>query len=163
MALVFIIGMLILLRHSKQYTAPIAVLYLLAVIYLAFLMREPAPLYSYSLKPFAAARKGIEFGGDVITGLFSGNVKITNWGSLKGIILNILLFVPFGVLMPMTWKRRWTWWKIMLLGLAMSFCIEVIQLITRLGYADVDDLINNTVGAGLGYLLYKRCLTPVVN
>ena len=51
----------------------------------------------------------------------------------------------------------------MLLGLVTSFCIEITQLVTRLGFADVDDLMNNTVGAGIGFLLYKRYLTHVVN
>lgn len=162
-ALVFIIGSLILLKRNKRYAVPIAGFYLLAVIYLAFLVREPMPLYHYSLNPFAAARKGIEFGGGIITGLMSGDVKITSWASLEGIVLNILLFIPFGFLIPIIWKKRWNLWKIMLLGLAVSFCVEIVQLITRLGFADVDDLMNNTVGSGLGYLLYKRCLTHVVN
>lgn len=51
----------------------------------------------------------------------------------------------------------------MLLGFAASFCVEIVQLVTRLGFADVDDLMNNTVGSVLGYLIYKRCMTHVVN
>ena len=76
----------------------------------------------------------------------------------------LLLFIPFGYLIPMVWpQKKWTWWKIMLLGFAASFCIEIIQFITRLGFADVDDLMNNTVGAGIGYLLYGKSLTHVAN
>lgn len=162
--MVFIVGSLLLLKRNKRYAVSIAVLYLVAVIYLAFLVREPMPLYHYSLNPLAAARKGVEFSGDIIAGILSGDVKIKSWVSLEGIALNILLFVPFGYLIPMVWsQKRWTWWKIMLLGLAASFCIEIIQFITRLGFADVDDLMNNTIGSAIGYLIYKRCLTHVVN
>lgn len=51
----------------------------------------------------------------------------------------------------------------MLIGFAASFCIEAVQFITRLGFADIDDLMNNTIGAGIGYLLYRKRLTHVVN
>lgn len=142
-ALVFIVGSLILLRRDNRYAVPIVLLYLLAIVYLAFLAREPMPIYHFSLKPLAAARRGLEFGGGIVPGLLSGSVKITSWSSLEGILLNILLFIPFGYLVPIIWKRRWTWWKIMLFGLAVSFCIEVVQLITRLGFADIDDINNH--------------------
>ena len=49
-----------------------------------------------------------------------------------------------------------------LLGLAFSLTIELLQLITRLGYADVDDLINNTLGAAIGFLSYKLFLNSHV-
>lgn len=162
-AIAFIIVSLVLIRRNKNYAFPIAIAYLIAIVYLAFLAREPMPLYHYSLNPFAAARKGIEFGGGIITGFLSGDVKITNRAILEGIVLNILFFIPFGFLIPIIWKKRWTWWKVMIVGLPASFCIEIIQLVTRLGFADVDDLINNTIGSGLGHLLYKGCLTHVVN
>ena len=160
--MIFIVGSLIMLRYNRRYAVPISILYLLAIIYLTFLVREPMPIYRFSLKPLAAARRGFKFGGGIIPGLLSGSVKITSWSSLEGIVLNILLFIPFGFLVPTIWRRRWTWWKIMLIGLVASFCIEAVQLITRLGFADIDDLMNNTIGAGIGYLLYEKCLIHVV-
>jgi glycopeptide antibiotics resistance protein len=163
-AIVFVVGSVVLLRMNKKHAISISIVYLLAVIYLAFLVREPTPTYRYSLKLFDAASRSLEFGGVFISGLLSGNVKTLGWSSLKGIVLNILLFIPFGYLIPVVWpQKEWFWWKILLLGLVTSFCIEITQLVTRLGFADVDDLMNNTVGAVIGYLLYKRCLTHVVN
>jgi len=35
--------------------------------------------------------------------------------------------------------------------------VEVIQLITKVGCFDVDDMILNTAGAALGYLLFFIC------
>lgn len=131
--------------------------YLIAIIYLAFISREPAPYLRYSINPFGAARRGLEFGGGLISGLLHGDVKVTNWTSLEGIILNILLFIPFGYLLPSLFPRL-RWWQVVLLGLAFSLCIELLQLITKLGYADVDDLINNTLGAAIGWLCYKLIL-----
>ena len=163
-ALVFIVGSVLLLRTNKKHALVFSIIYLLAVIYLAFLIREPTPIYRYSLRLFNAASRSLEFGSVFISGLLSGNIKTVGWSSLKGVVLNILLFIPFGYLIPMVWpQKKWTWWKIMLLGFAASFCIEIIQFITRLGFADVDDLMNNTVGAGIGYLLYGKSLTHVAN
>ena len=162
-ALVFITDSLLILRKNRKFAVPIAIIYLLTVIYLTFLIREPTPLYRYSLKPFNAARRAIEFGGGVIPGLLSGNITITSWKSLEGVAQNILLFIPFGYLLPLLWKKADRWWKVVLLGFFASLCIEIVQLITRLGFADVDDLMNNTIGTGIGYILYKIILTHVVN
>ena len=160
-ALVFVVGSVLLLQKNKKHAITITIVYFLAVIYLTFLIREPTPTYRYSLRLFNAASRSLEFGGVLISGLLSGNIKTVGWSSLKGIVLNILLFIPFGYLIPAVWpKKKWSWSKIMLLGLAASFCVEIVQLVTRLGFADVDDLMNNSIGSGLGYLLYMRCLDP---
>ena len=163
-ALVFVVGSVLLLRTNKKHTIIISIVYFLAIIYLTFLIREPTPTYRYSLRLFKAASRSLEFGGVLISGLLSGNNKTVGWSSLKGIVLNILLFIPFGYLIPAVWPhKKWSWWKIMLFGFAVSFCVETVQLVTRLGFADVDDLMNNTIGSVLGYLIYKRCMTSVVN
>ncbi len=42
-------------------------------------------------------------------------------------------------------------------GFSISLTIEVIQLITKVGCFDVDDMILNTLGAALGYGIYAVC------
>lgn len=159
LAIGFIVLSVLLLRKalSKRLTVWFSVVYLLAITYLTFISREPAPYLRYSINPFGAARRGLEFGGGLISGLLHGDVRVANWASLKGIILNIMLFIPFGYLLPSLFPRL-CWWQVILLGLAFSLCIELLQLITKLGYADVDDLINNTLGAAIGFLCYKLIL-----
>lgn len=159
LAIGFIIFSILLLKKapSKRLLICLSLSYLLAIIYLAFISREPAPYLRYSINPFGAARRGLDFGGGLISRLLHGDVKVTNWTSLEGIILNILLFVPFGYLLPSLFPRL-RWWQVILLGFACSLCIELLQLITKLGYADVDDLINNTLGAAIGFLCYKLIL-----
>ena len=153
----FIIITLLVLKKRRRNAGIISVIYILAIIYLTFISREPMPIHHYSINPFGAARRGLEFGGGLISGLLHGTVKITNWAELRNIILNILLFIPFGYLLPSLFPRL-RWWQVVLLGLAFSLCIELLQLITKLGYADVDDLINNTLGAAIGWLCYKLIL-----
>ena len=44
-----------------------------------------------------------------------------------------------------------------LVGFEFSLFIELMQLITKVGSYDVDDLIMNTVGGILGYIAYRIC------
>jgi len=65
-------------------------------------------------------------------------------------LLNMLLFVPAGVFLTVALRRP----VAVLVGLAsMSFAIEAIQSLTRLGTADVRDLVANTIGAAVGVVL----------
>ena len=74
---------------------------------------------------------------------------------LKNTILNIILFVPLGFLLPTVWSEYRSAKKILFTGLGISLIIEILQIFTfRL--TDVDGLITNTVGTILGYWLYSR-------
>jgi glycopeptide antibiotics resistance protein len=46
-------------------------------------------------------------------------------------------------------------WKVALLSFEISVLIEVSQLIFQVGCFDVDDMILNTLGGLLGYLLFR--------
>lgn len=67
-------------------------------------------------------------------------------------ILNIIMCVPFGFLVPLIWKRV-TLAGTIGSGFLLSFMIEASQLLNRRNSA-VDDLLMNTIGAAIGYLLY---------
>ncbi len=70
---------------------------------------------------------------------------------------NVLIFAPLGVLPPLLWKRWRHLWATVPLSAGVSCLIEFLQLF--LGRSvDVDDLILNTLGGLLGYLLF--CLIP---
>ena len=71
-----------------------------------------------------------------------------------GYLLNILLFLPLGFLAPLLWKK-WDHAASMLgAGLGFSLLIEASQLL-NVRSTDVDDLILNTLGALVGFLLYR--------
>lgn len=82
------------------------------------------------------------------------------------IILNILLFVPFGYALTAVFKKNRTDYKqhcklngllfILVAGFALSLLIEFFQYVTSRGYSEVDDVINNTIGTVIGYLVYKQ-------
>ena len=78
--------------------------------------------------------------------------------------LNVLLFVPFGVFARILWRRGLT--GTALIGFTASLLIEVTQLTANFGTApyayrifDVDDLMNNTFGAVVGWVFGALLLT----
>lgn len=74
----------------------------------------------------------------------------------KNTILNIILFIPLGFFVPTIWKNYRSIKTMFFMGLALSVCIEILQIFTfRL--TDIDDLITNTIGTVIGYYIGKRC------
>ena len=70
---------------------------------------------------------------------------------LNHALLNILLFVPFGLLIPRVNPRLSRAGLVLLSGIVTSTLIEGLQFILRLGYCDIDDIIANSLGAIVGY------------
>lgn len=81
------------------------------------------------------------------------------WYSFSGaewrnIVLNILLFVPFGFLLPLGIRFFRRFWATYLTGLAVTVLIESTQLILARGVAEADDILNNFLGTMIGYGIY---------
>lgn len=70
------------------------------------------------------------------------------------LIANIIMFIPYGILLPMVCK--WTQHIMISLPIAMlsSIAIEAVQLKYQLGYCQLDDVVVNTVGFLIGFLIY---------
>lgn len=64
---------------------------------------------------------------------------------------NILWFVPFGFICG---AKKQGLWKTVLWTFLLSLTIEVLQFVFSSGYSDVEDLILNTLGGVIGFLLY---------
>lgn len=69
---------------------------------------------------------------------------------------NILIFVPYGFFIAMASRSR-GFFKALFCSFGLSLCVEGFQLITRVGSFDVDDILLNTVGGALGYILFLIC------
>lgn len=76
--------------------------------------------------------------------------------SVVNLFGNVLVFVPFGFFEPMASKKR-SFLGTVADGLFLSMVVEVFQLVSKVGRFDVDDLILNTLGAIVGYLLFLIC------
>ena len=87
-------------------------------------------------------------------------IKAKHYGlSTNRSVLNMILFIPFGYLLPqiINWKAEWRakWWMIIIAGFIFSLIIETSQLVFKFGVFEMDDLVKNTMGAAIGCLLYK--------
>ncbi|EEL81915.1 VanZ [Bacillus cereus AH1271] len=114
---------------------------------------------SININPFASIIKdigkiGITYDGDV---LFMIGLIVRNVGG------NILLLMPLGFLAPIIWDKFKKIKNTILLGLAISISIELLQLIESLvsswiRITDIDDVICNVIGSIVGYFIYKITL-----
>lgn len=100
--------------------------------------------YHYNLTPFQEIRRFWEYRDQL--GIWS----ITN------LLGNVLVFIPLGFFEPMASKHR-SFWGTVTDGLLLSLVVEVFQLVSKVGRFDVDDLLLNTVGVVIGYLIFLIC------
>lgn len=73
---------------------------------------------------------------------------------IKNTVLNVLLFLPLGFMLPFLWKRYSRLADTLLFGFGMSLSIEVLQILTYRA-TDINDIIANTLGVVLGYFIFR--------
>jgi glycopeptide antibiotics resistance protein len=74
-------------------------------------------------------------------------------GHLREMADNLLVFIPFGLLLGVNFKRIAFWQKLIVV-LFFSITIEVVQFILAIGVTDITDVIMNTFGGLFGLTLY---------
>lgn len=99
--------------------------------------------YRYNLEPFKEIMRFYKFRN--IVGIYSFILNIAG---------NILAFMPFGFLIPIVVDGKSGFFKTSALSFLFTLCIEITQLVTKLGVFDVDDIILNTCGGVAGYIFY---------
>lgn len=73
----------------------------------------------------------------------------------KQIIGNFIMLLPLGIFLPLLYKKISKFWVVFMTNLLISTLIELLQLITSFRSADVDDIFLNTLGACVGFVIYK--------
>lgn len=73
---------------------------------------------------------------------------------------NILLFIPFGFFLS---AIEGGGKRVILTGAIVSASIEIIQYIAALGLAEIDDVISNTLGAVIGFGVWRLMRKVVEN
>ena len=72
------------------------------------------------------------------------------------IVGNVLAFVPFGIFVNYFFNnRQYSFIKSVFLGLMLTTLIEGIQLVTKVGSCDVDDIFLNFIGVVIGAIIAK--------
>lgn len=123
-------------------------LYITVLLYFLFLSgdfgrNEIFLSYRYNLVPFKEIMRYIH--------------RFEAFGFLRVFINlagNILAFIPFGFLFPLCFKKKRRMITTLLSGLLFVVLIEFLQVVTRVGCYDVDDIILNMTGIFIGSLFY---------
>jgi glycopeptide antibiotics resistance protein len=74
-------------------------------------------------------------------------------GHLREMADNLLVFIPFGLLLGVNFKQIAFWQKLIVVSF-FSIAIEAIQFIFAIGVTDITDVIMNTFGGLSGLALY---------
>ncbi|MBS5985017.1 VanZ family protein [Clostridium sp.] len=78
---------------------------------------------------------------------------------IKNILGNILLLLPLGIFLPMCFKRLRSFKSTVITCALVSLSIEVVKYISmyfgNFRSCDIDDIILNTLGGMIGFIIYK--------
>lgn len=144
----FIIEGLKMKKKIKWSTAVFLIIYLMVLAYVCFFSEaygrtEVQNIYHYNLIPFKE-----------ITRFYTYRELVGIEAFMLNLLGNVIAFTPFGFMIPILSSKNRTFLRITGLTFLLSLFIECIQLITRVGSFDVDDLILNTLGGIIGYIIF---------
>ena len=123
--------LLVFSRNRRTFLSILCIIYFVMIFIITIFEREPGSRTGISLTLFET------LGGP------HDNAYV---------IENILLFIPFGFLVPKMWKCLRRIPVCVFAGFCLSLTIEITQLLTQRGHFQVDDILMNTIGAGVGAL-----------
>lgn len=80
--------------------------------------------------------------------------SFSDWMTIVNLFGNILVFISFGFLgwVDDQYKNLKT---LLIHFLSVLIIIEFLQYFTRLGVFDIDDVLLNTLGVYIGFMIYK--------
>lgn len=125
----------------------------------AYRVRHMIWIYIYMFYGFLAVQEtaGIGTIWDLVAyGKLDNSINLIPFSSEGALtyILNIIMFMPLGFLLPLIWENFRNAGKVVLMGFLMSLTIEICQLF-NIRTTDIDDLMMNTLGALAGYCCWK--------
>lgn len=126
------------------------IIYLVMMVYFLFfceqLGRIPSDTYHYNLEPFTEIKRYMGHISEL--GVFYVTLNLLG---------NVVCFMPLGFVLPILSNRKWGIIKITVISCFSSVLVELLQLVTKLGSCDIDDIMMNTLGGFLGYILFLIC------
>ena len=82
------------------------------------------------------------------------NIMLEKNVLFRNIILNIMLFIPLGFILPFYTDKLKKAYKVALIGFLATLIIEVTQHLAKYGIFEADDILNNTLGTVIGYCIF---------
>jgi len=68
---------------------------------------------------------------------------------------NVVVFIPFGILIPLAKTRPISWIRISLYAVPCILLLESLQMLLHVGSFDIDDLLLNMLGIWTGYGMFR--------
>ncbi|WP_070040534.1 VanZ family protein [Robinsoniella peoriensis] len=138
-------------RKIKWISVVLFMFYLILLTYFLFFAESYGRVlsereYSYNLQPLKEIKR-----------FWIYREQLGFFAVFTNIIGNVLCFVPFGAIFPVLNRKTRHFVVIVLLSFQFSLIVECIQLISKVGSFDVDDLLLNTIGGMIGYLVFCVC------
>jgi glycopeptide antibiotics resistance protein len=96
---------------------------------------------------------------------FAGSVIKNNQLDYSEIILNMMVFIPFGLYLSMI-MLNWSFWKKIIQIAGVSLLFEILQFLFAIGGTDITDFISNTLGGVVGigfYIVFFKILKEKTN
>ena len=125
------------------------IIYMCVLVYVVFFAeamgRTPQDGYVCNLTPLKEIKRFMKYIWD--------NDALGRAARLN-IFGNIIAFIPFGIYLPYTSESKLGFISTFLYTFSLSLTIELVQLITKVGSCDVDDIILNALGGVIGYILW---------
>jgi glycopeptide antibiotics resistance protein len=136
-------------------------IYCAALIYILFLhSRMRSGFYSFGIERFS--REHFEMCNVVPFRTIGTYLKRLREDSINfnivavNIFGNLILFAPMGFFFCVLFGNRFrSVWKFLIAIIIMVIMAELIQFVTFMGAADVDDVILNVTGAAIGFYIGK--------
>ncbi|MFS0820828.1 VanZ family protein [Bacillus sp. 1P02SD] len=131
---------------KRFFAGTVFITYTLFLIYWMFFayFRTKGGEFRYNLSPFSTIKNYFTYYDH-----FPFHIWIIN------IAGNIGVFVPFGIVLPILFPKLSNFLLFLIAFILGIFSLEVLQLFSKLGSFDVDDIILNTIGAVIGFILLK--------
>lgn len=130
-------------------------IYLLIMVWLLFGQRLDRWQDEYS---FARMRENLNIIpfhtiGEFTKAFFRGGKSV----AVINLLGNVVMFIPLGFFLSGILGKSHGIFGVLLRGACILAGVEILQLLTLLGSFDVDDLILNLLGVGIGFVFF-RCL-----
>ena len=144
--------------NTRRYAGFIA--YAVLMFWLLFWRRTAYPLTgayneallgSLNLRPF----RTIRLFTDVIAGGGRAYESALVRAAYVNLLGNVVMFAPLGWFLPRLFPRLRRFWRTFLCAALLIAAVEAVQLFTRLGSCDIDDLLLNLCGVTVGYLALR--------
>ena len=126
------------MSNKESIALSLAVMYLFFVISSTVLVRDATDLYSFDAPLFWSYTKILE----------------GQTGYLIENILNVFMLMPIGILIGVGFDKSRINVAI-IIGALISLMIEISQMLTKRGLFEFDDILHNTVGCGVGYVVCR--------